>query len=80
MVSLNHILYYKFICPKTFSLFLGTIIVNIMTPQLRNFYKLERRWKNAEVYDLVSITGNKFINESDGSLTSFRIDDDPFWS
>lgn len=29
----------------------GSIIVHIMTPQMRNFYKLERRWKDAEVVD-----------------------------
>ena len=27
----------------------GSIIVHIMTPQMRNFYKLEKRWKDAEV-------------------------------
>ena len=29
----------------------GSLIVHIMTPQLRNFYKLEKRWKDAELYD-----------------------------
>ena len=29
----------------------GYLIVHIMTPQLRNFYKLEKRWKDAEIYD-----------------------------
>ena len=23
-----------------------------MTPQLRNFYKLEKRWKDADIYDV----------------------------
>lgn len=32
-------------------LYVGSIIVHIMTPQMRNFYKLERRWKDAEVVD-----------------------------
>lgn len=27
----------------------GSLIVHVMTPQMRNFYKLEKRWKNAEV-------------------------------
>jgi hypothetical protein len=27
----------------------GSIIVHVMTPQMRNFYKLEKRWKEAEV-------------------------------
>jgi hypothetical protein len=25
-----------------------------MTPQLRNFYKLEKRWKDADIYDVES--------------------------
>lgn len=29
----------------------GSLIVHIMTPQLRNFYKLEKRWKESEMYD-----------------------------
>ena len=28
-----------------------------MTPQLRNFYKLEKRWKDAEVYEFSSYLG-----------------------
>ena len=32
----------------------GSIIVHIMTPQLRNFYKLEKRWKDAEIYEYSS--------------------------
>jgi ribosomal silencing factor RsfS len=31
------------------SLLLGSVIVHVMTPQMRNFYKLEKRWKEAEV-------------------------------
>ena len=42
---------YLRICP--FWLFLcftsGSVIVHVMTPQMRNFYKLEKRWKEAEV-------------------------------
>ena len=37
---------------------LGSLIVHVMTPQLRNFYKLERRWKDAEIYDF-----NSFLEE-----------------
>ena len=29
--------------------FVGSVIVHVMTPQMRNFYKLEKRWKEAEV-------------------------------
>lgn len=27
----------------------GSLIVHVMTPQMRNFYKIEKRWKDAEV-------------------------------
>lgn len=27
----------------------GSVIVHVMTPQMRNFYKIEKRWKDAEV-------------------------------
>jgi len=33
----------------------GSVIVHVMTPQMRNFYKLEKRWKDAEVVDLDSM-------------------------
>jgi hypothetical protein len=29
----------------------ASIIVHIMTPQMNNFYKLEKRWKDAEFMD-----------------------------
>ena len=32
-----------------FRFLLGSVIVHVMTPQMRNFYKLEKRWKEAEV-------------------------------
>lgn len=28
---------------------IGSVIVHIMTPQMRSFYKIEKRWKDAEV-------------------------------
>ena len=30
----------------------GSVIVHIMTPQSRNYYKLEDKWKKAEVLDV----------------------------
>ena len=30
----------------------GSLIIHIMTPQMRNFYKIERRWKDAEELNL----------------------------
>jgi len=33
----------------------GSVITHIMTPQMSNFYKLEKKWKGAEVMDLSHI-------------------------
>lgn len=33
----------------------GSVIVHIMTPQMKNFYKLERKWKDGEFVDLTRI-------------------------
>lgn len=33
----------------------GSVIVHVMTPQMRGFYKLEKRWKDAEVVDLAGV-------------------------
>lgn len=35
----------------------GSVIVHVMTPQMRNYYKLERRWKEAEMVDLSKLFG-----------------------
>ena len=61
----------------------GSLIVHIMTPQTKNFYKLERRWKDAEVYDLTNILPN---NSLAGEQKTANPDaekgqeDDPFWN
>jgi hypothetical protein len=60
-----------------------------MTPQTKNFYKLERRWKDAEVYDLTSVLtsnspqANKDENGTDGESQisgGAPAEEDPFWS
>lgn len=56
-----------------------------MTPQMRNFYKLEKRWKEAHEVDISLIISEdelKFnsksrIDQIDESEDG--IDDDPFW-
>lgn len=59
----------------------GFIIVHVMTPQMRNFYKLERRWKESEPLDITSLltpvngSGNSNYRD-DLSKTSFVEDDD----
>jgi hypothetical protein len=60
-----------------------------MTPQLRAFYRLESRWKNAEVYDVASYLSEVSIKqdassvpvESDSGLEQESVDEqmDPFW-
>lgn len=35
---------------------LGSVIIHVMTPQMRNFYKIEKRWKDAEVCGLNNLT------------------------
>jgi hypothetical protein len=41
--------------------FSGSIIVHVMTPQMRNFYKLEKRWKEAEVNICIWIFMSIFV-------------------
>ena len=51
-----------------------------MTPQLRNFYKLEKRWKDAEIYDyssfLAELSRVKPQNIVDGEETTTLEEDD----
>ncbi len=42
----------------------GSIIVHIMTPQMRNFYKLEKRWKDAEEVNVAEMIGDEEYNNS----------------
>jgi len=67
----------------------GSAIVHIMTPQMRNFYKLEKRWKDAEMYDLSAVLSQPGQG-GDGKQTGVdstpmpdytgEVDEeDPFW-
>ena len=57
-----------------------------MTPQTKNFYKLERRWKDAEVYDLTPVLAANSPNGNSGEYVSNdtssenAAENDPFWS
>lgn len=66
----------------------GSVIVHIMTPQMRNFYKLEKRWKDAEIFDLSSLLAQPKPGDLDklSRKESNRVSDieevdeeDPFW-
>ena len=65
--------------------FLGSIIVHVMTPQMRNFYKLEKRWKGAQEVDISLIISEDELNFNNKSRmdqkaeTDDGIDKDPFW-
>jgi ribosome-associated protein len=63
----------------------GSIIVHIMTPPMRNFYKIERRWRDAEVVDHSSMLLGPQASASAMDEGSFSDDpvgsgEDPFWS
>jgi ribosome-associated protein len=62
----------------------GSIIVHIMTPTMRDFYKLERRWNDAEKLDLSEILFNdpydSFEKENDNEKDNEKDEGDPFWS
>ena len=52
-----------------------------MTPQMRNFYKIERRWKDAEVIDLSNVLAQRRESSIEDMNESSSGDDaeDPFW-
>lgn len=51
-----------------------------MTPQMRSFYKLERRWKDAEVVDLSHILSPQRENTEEMELPLVQDSEDPFWA
>ena len=58
----------------------------MMTPQLRNFYKLEKRWKDADVFDceayLSSTRQEKqlpVVSNLESSADEADSEEDPFW-
>eukprot|EP00596_Hydrurales_sp_CCMP1899_P010693 CAMPEP_0119042446 /NCGR_PEP_ID=MMETSP1177-20130426/15221_1 /TAXON_ID=2985 /ORGANISM="Ochromonas sp, Strain CCMP1899" /LENGTH=145 /DNA_ID=CAMNT_0007009249 /DNA_START=278 /DNA_END=715 /DNA_ORIENTATION=+ len=67
----------------------GSIIVHVMTPQMRNFYKLEKRWKEAEIVDLSLIlkdnapkknANDEFADDLwDSEEQKDEDAEDPFW-
>jgi hypothetical protein len=59
-----------------------------MTPQMRNFYKLEKRWKDAEVLDLSeflsqrssgTVDATKGIDSTPPPAAGDVDSSDPFW-
>jgi len=64
----------------------GSLIVHIMTPQMRNFYKLEKRWKDAEIYDLQNVLPKpgqggvgKEVSGDEPAVKGDVDQEDPFW-
>lgn len=72
----------------------GSVLVHVMTPQMRAFYKLEKRWKGAEPLDVEELVARSAartmssrgsggevgsIPSSDKSLDAVE-EEDPFWS
>lgn len=68
----------------------ASVIVHIMTPQMRNFYNLEKRWKESEVMDIdyLLLPDTPTEGSYDASADAEFFDDDsgnaaeedPFWS
>ena len=71
----------------------GSIMVHIMTPQMRKFYKLEQKWKDAESMDVSHLitpneggTGSTYTppdEDLDPEMQKLGEDidkEDPFWS
>lgn len=63
----------------------GSVIVHIMTPQMRSFYKLERRWRDSETVDVSRIISTNFKDRSveeedeDAAAAAGEAEDDVFW-
>ena len=68
----------------------ASVIVHIMTPQMRNFYKLEKRWKDAEEMDVSALllpdvgTGGSYDSSEDNEFfedieKDQAQEEDPFW-
>jgi ribosome-associated protein len=58
----------------------GSLIIHIMTPKMREFYKIERRWKNSEEVDLSQVLLVDPSAQSNSILESDEEEIDPFWS
>ena len=66
----------------------ASVIVHIMTPQMRNFYKLEKRWKDAEEMNITPLllpdvaTGGSYDSSEDNEFfenVAEEEEEDPFW-
>ena len=58
----------------------GSVMIHIMTPKMRDFYKIERRWSHAENVDLSGvILEAPQMNAGDNKM-SLDEEEDPFWS
>jgi ribosome-associated protein len=62
----------------------GSVIVHVMTPQIRQFYKLEKRWKDAENVDISSMIVADRVNSDDiednENNDQNTENNDPFWN
>ena len=69
----------------------ASVIVHIMTPQMRNFYKLEKRWKDSEEMDIDYLLLPDAPNDGqydasedaeffDSEGCAQAEEEDPFWS
>ncbi len=62
----------------------GSVIVHVMTPQIRQFYKLEKRWKDAENVDISSMIIADRVNsddiENNENNDQNTENNDPFWN
>lgn len=63
--------------------------MHIMFPKMRNFYKIEKKWKDGQVMDISHLIGmnsakstdNEIINDEDGdAVRGFDESSDPFWN
>lgn len=59
----------------------GSVICHIMTPKMREFYKIERRWKGAEEVDLSAVLLGEPSAQQDEAGSGVEEEEvDPFWS
>jgi ribosome-associated protein len=58
----------------------GSIICHIMTPKMRDFYKIERRWKDAEEVNLSDVLVGDPSDSVSGTVVEDEEEMDPFWS
>lgn len=62
----------------------GSVLVHIMTPQMRGFYKLEKKWKEGEEVDLTGLltvsSGSEEEEDDEFGGSKNPTDDEEFWS